>query len=1070
MDELAMAPMAPIRPGSFPGLAANNLASVHPYIVVSPAITLFQQQPALAHSVQLAVERAIQEIVNPVVDRSVRIACISCHRLVGKDYATEPQERRLASAAHSVAQHLAGSLAMATAIDPLRASIGSHLRTLLQAAVPSDQKRSQQQIEHLIDQAVSLATPDNLNLACVFVEQTARARAVPAIDEALAEEVADRRRYAAAAAAGTPPHPYRDPLYPQLDSSLSSQFPPLPPQLRPAAFGLDERQLSLYENFTRTAAATGGAQLATPAQQQAGTDVQPQTQTRLPEAIVADLERAAGLQPPGTDRAALPATHAVPTLVRELQAAIAAAAQGQARFDAAARAAQALVHALLRGAGGALLADVALLQLAALHDAYRGPGGPGAAELAAVVSRAARDALVEGAMGAGGRLASPDGVARLLRARLLDSRELDAYLVGLIDQGRSYAGVVFAEELLQRCLLAPAAGAGAPNVPTLSPADFPQALQVLRGIATHSKPPRAQTVRLLEGIAQALKSGGGEAGGSGGGAVPPSLVGGGGGLRGRAVEEEPDDPPGLREQVGYLFEEWLRLATSQPSQQGKTEKATVIYITRLISTMLKTDDVSTRFFRLCADYAVNLCYAQPLATPGDSTEGQAPTLVSYQAVDAFAKLVLVLLRHFGEPTRVALLRKVLATTAAVLQRAHDAGPTHFNQRPFSRLLAALLRDVQAPDEASNHQVLAAFGAVLHRLRPVVTPGFTFSWLSLVANRHFMPALLMGKAQQERSWAMLQALLVDLFTFLQPHMCRTGEMAEGIRTLYKGTLRVLLVLLHDFPEFLCAHHFSLCDAIPPACIQARNLVLSAFPRNMRLPDPFTPNLKVDLLPEIAQAPSLHPAAYLPALQAAGLQPNLDHYLRTRAPVTFLLDLRSRLMLPSPADGATGEEVGDDGVAGAGTRYNVSAINALVLHVGVTAIEQAKASADAMTHGAPMDVFQHLAVDLDAEGRYILLNAVANHLRYPNSHTHYFSCVLLQLFAEANKDVIQEQITRVLLERLIVNRPHPWGLLITFIELIKNRAYKFWSHDFVRCGTDPPGPFPAPLFVESLSSSF
>lgn len=35
----------------------------------------------------------------------------------------------------------------------------------------------------------------------------------------------------------------------------------------------------------------------------------------------------------------------------------------------------------------------------------------------------------------------------------------------------------------------------------------------------------------------------------------------------------------------------------------------------------------------------------------------------------------------------------------------------------------------------------------------------------------------------------------------------------------------------------------------------------------------------------------------------------------------------------------------------------------------------------------------------------------------------------------QEMIQEQITRVLLERLIVNRPHPWGLLITFIELIK-----------------------------------
>ncbi len=36
-------------------------------------------------------------------------------------------------------------------------------------------------------------------------------------------------------------------------------------------------------------------------------------------------------------------------------------------------------------------------------------------------------------------------------------------------------------------------------------------------------------------------------------------------------------------------------------------------------------------------------------------------------------------------------------------------------------------------------------------------------------------------------------------------------------------------------------------------------------------------------------------------------------------------------------------------------------------------------------------------------------------------------------------MQEAITRVLLERLIVHRPHPWGLLITFIELIKNPRY-------------------------------
>ena len=76
-------------------------------------------------------------------------------------------------------------------------------------------------------------------------------------------------------------------------------------------------------------------------------------------------------------------------------------------------------------------------------------------------------------------------------------------------------------------------------------------------------------------------------------------------------------------------------------------------------------------------------------------------------------------------------------------------------------------------------------------------------------------------------------------------CRNAELAKPVHRLYRGTLRVLLVLLHDFPEFLCDYHYSFCDVIPPNCIQMRNLILSAFPRNMRLPDPFTPNLKVKI---------------------------------------------------------------------------------------------------------------------------------------------------------------------------------------------------------------------------------
>ena len=132
-----------------------------------------------------------------------------------------------------------------------------------------------------------------------------------------------------------------------------------------------------------------------------------------------------------------------------------------------------------------------------------------------------------------------------------------------------------------------------------------------------------------------------------------------------------------------------------------------------------------------------------------------------------------------------------------------------------------------------------------------------------------------------------------------------------------------------------------------------------------------------------------------------------------------------------------------------------MNALVLYVGTQAISyiQSKSGATSIstiTHSSHMDIFQNLAVDLDTEGfviilvfcneskqylsirkkvllaifsykmmfsmlffsigRYLYLNAIANQLRYPNSHTHYFSCTLLYLFAEANSEAIQEQITR------------------------------------------------------------
>ena len=124
----------------------------------------------------------------------------------------------------------------------------------------------------------------------------------------------------------------------------------------------------------------------------------------------------------------------------------------------------------------------------------------------------------------------------------------------------------------------------------------------------------------------------------------------------------------------------------------------------------------------------------------------------------------------------------------------------------------------------------------------------------------------------------------------------NNTAKPVTLLYKGTLRVLLVLLHDFPEFLCDYHYGFCDVIPPNCIQMRNLILSAFPRNMRLPDPFTPNLKVDMLQEISHAPRVL-TNFASMIQPLSFKKELDSYLKARAPVTFLSDLRTSLQVIS-----------------------------------------------------------------------------------------------------------------------------------------------------------------------------
>lgn len=154
------------------------------HTVVSPSILLFQTQPQLKALVRTSIERAVQEWIAPVVDRSIKIALQTCEQIIRKDFALDPDENRMRLAAHYMVRNLTAGMAMITCREQLLAAINTHLKQALLAnlVTPSVQQKE------MIEQAASVIANDNMELACAFVQKTAVEKAIPEIDKRLVSE------------------------------------------------------------------------------------------------------------------------------------------------------------------------------------------------------------------------------------------------------------------------------------------------------------------------------------------------------------------------------------------------------------------------------------------------------------------------------------------------------------------------------------------------------------------------------------------------------------------------------------------------------------------------------------------------------------------------------------------------------------------------------------------------------------------------------------------------------------------------------------------------------------------
>ncbi|XP_031657885.1 CCR4-NOT transcription complex subunit 1 isoform X18 [Oncorhynchus kisutch] len=992
---------------SYHDINVYALAGLAPHINININIPLLQAHPQLKQCVRQSIERAVQELVHPVVDRSIKIAMTTCEQIVRKDFALDSEESRMRVAAHHMMRNLTAGMAMITCREPLLMSIATNLKNSFAAALraPTPQQRE------MMEEAAARVAQDNCELACCFIQKTAVEKAGPEMDKRLATEFELRKH------ARQEGRRYCDPVV------LTYQAERMPEQIRLKVGGVDPKQLAVYEEFARN---VPGFLPSNDLSQPTGFLSQPMKQqawatddvAQIYDKCMADLEQHLHAIPPAL--AMNPQTQALRSLLEAV-----ALARNSRDGIAALGLLQKAVEGLLDATSGA---DADLLLR------YR--------ECHLLVLKSLQDGRAYGSQWCNKQITrcliecrdeykyNVEAVELLIRNHLVNMQQYDLHLAQSMENGLHYMAVAFAMQLVKLLLV------DERSVSHITEADLFHTIETLMRTSAHSRANAPEGLPQLMDVVRSNYE-----------AMIDRAHGGPNFMMHSGISQasEYDDPPGLREKAEYLLREWVNLYHSAAAGRDSTKAFSAFVGQMHQQGILKTDDLITRFFRLCTEMCVEISYrAQAEQQHNPAASAAIIRAKCYHNLDAFVRLIALLVKHSGEATntvtKINLLNKVLGIVVGVLIQDHDVRQTEFQQLPYHRIFIMLLLELNAPEhvlETINFQTLTAFCNTFHILRPTKAPGFVYAWLELISHRIFI-ARMLAHTPQQKGWPMYAQLLIDLFKYLAPFL-RNVELNKPMQILYKGTLRVLLVLLHDFPEFLCDYHYGFCDVIPPNCIQLRNLILSAFPRNMRLPDPFTPNLKVDMLSEINIAPRI--LTNFTGVMPSQFKKDLDSYLKTRSPVTFLSELRSNLQVSNEP----------------GNRYNIQLINALVLYVGTQAIAHihnkgSTPSMSTITHSAHMDIFQNLAVDLDTEGRYLFLNAIANQLRYPNSHTHYFSCTMLYLFAEANTEAIQEQITRVLLERLIVNRPHPWGLLITFIELIKNPAFKFWSHDFVHCAPE------------------
>ncbi|KAG9247342.1 CCR4-Not complex component, Not1-domain-containing protein [Calycina marina] len=998
----------------------SSLPDLGPMLTYPPGNDMVDQS-RLHDILRAAINRAVQEIIAPVVERSVTIAAISTAQMIHKDFATEPDEARVRSAAIKMVKKTAGSLALVTSKEPLRASMTNYIRTMATQGGP----------QGLPEGTIIMCVNSNLDLACSQVEAKAEERAVPEIEDMIETELEARRHWNMT----RPNEPYRSD-----DLTRWSLTMPDPYKLQPNHSGLNSQQMSIYEEFARQPRHlslggsthlpatsdgtrsitheilhdqyTGVSNISMPQEQPSMTNIGTQqqlyalpniTQTngrggsvpndarQLQEVvweILGNFEREAeGM----SERHYHDVTHQhnINSYLDQLHSFLIKYSQGAEALDLM------VLDGVCQKLFGGIENTLVIESLVVVLESACRIAGRAADHVVHVVQEQTADTLLNIPL-----------LVTLLDRKMIEWQRVDAVISKAL-QGHKDEALEFFSSFLDTVLMN----------------DRPIALyNDLSSSLKHAWEWIEENPTLEAG--QALKE---------------KLSNCPFPQRDAPQRVDEESTSKKHDQMTYVFDEWVALCNNRNTDNRYDWHFIAdMYNSQLINSV---DDICI-FLRLAIDTCVERFETFPI-----QTAAEAFAVTSDPLARLIVKLV-VAKQSAGEVQgdKSRYLKTLLSVCVLLLNHHHVRRGDAFNQKFFVRFFSSALLEMSAAEddlsESERREISLVFADTFAKLEPNHFPGFAFGWMTLISHREFLPILM--SIPEDGGWKPYANIMVELMRYLGTQLI-SSHLSDVSELLYHGSLKLLLVLQHDYPEFLAAHHAQLLAYIPSHCTYLHNMILTANPAKFsKVPDPFQPGLKVDRLPEIRQSQQAQIDAEV-TLRKFGLFEALDQALQNGPGEDIVASLAHEIQV---------RRVEAAGFHEVPINVDIKLIEAVMTHTGAHAVSRAnETDGPNFVPGSPAArLLTMLVRELRPEARYNLLGSIVNQIRFPNNETHFFQQALLAVwgrdFEDPEETDIRQQITRILLERLLTNWPQPWGLNIVCMELIKNDTYKFFGTPFIK----------------------